>query len=53
MLRKVIDCLSMKHIPTHIPYRDSKLTSILKHTLTGNCITVMIACISPSYIMNI
>lgn len=31
-----------------IPYRDSKLTRILKDSLGGNCRTVMIACISPS-----
>ena len=30
-----------------IPYRDSKLTRILKDSLGGNILTVMIACISP------
>jgi len=31
----------------YIPYRDSKLTRILKDSLGGNCRTVMIACVSP------
>lgn len=31
-----------------IPYRDSKLTRILKDSLGGNISTIMISCISPS-----
>ena len=51
ILRKVIGALarndngeSMKHIP----YRESKLTSVLKQSLGGNSYCLMIACISPS-----
>jgi len=29
-----------------VPYRDSKLTRLLKNSLGGNTITIMIACIS-------
>ena len=31
-----------------IPYRDSKLTRILKDSLGGNILTVMLVCVSPS-----
>ncbi|KAL1130955.1 hypothetical protein AAG570_012196 [Ranatra chinensis] len=31
----------------HVPYRDSKLTRILKDSLGGNCQTVMVANVSP------
>lgn len=33
-----------------VPYRDSKLTRILKESLGGNTQTIMIACISPSFL---
>ena len=31
-----------------IPYRDSKLTRILKESLGGNCYSLMIACVSSN-----
>lgn len=31
-----------------VPYRDSKLTKLLMDSLGGNCLTLMIACVSPS-----
>ncbi|ETW01242.1 hypothetical protein, variant [Aphanomyces invadans] len=54
VLRQVIQTLSDESTkPTgdaklaHVPYRDSKLTALLKHSLGGNSITLMIACLSP------
>lgn len=32
----------------HVPYRDSKLTSILKQSIGGNSYSLMIACINPN-----
>lgn len=32
----------------HVPYRDSKLTRILRDALGGNCRTILIACVSPA-----
>jgi len=31
-----------------VPYRDSKLTRLLKDSIGGNILTLFIACISPS-----
>jgi hypothetical protein len=51
-LGKVISALADKEkhegSKSHVPYRDSKLTRILRDSLGGNSRTVMIACISPS-----
>jgi kinesin family protein 2/24 len=33
---------------SHLPFRGSKLTQVLKGSLTGNCRTTMIANISPA-----
>jgi kinesin family protein 3/17 len=46
-LGKVIQCLSADK-PSHIPYRESKLTRILQDSLGGNARTLMIACLSPT-----
>lgn len=34
----------------HVPYRDSKLTLLLRDSLGGNCYTAMIATVSPSFL---
>lgn len=44
-LRQVITSLSQGD--NHVPYRDSKLTSLLKQSIGGNSYCLMIACISP------
>ncbi|CUE71547.1 kinesin, putative [Bodo saltans] len=48
-LGKVITALAAagKGGINHVPYRDSKLTKLLKHALGGNSMTSMIACVSP------
>lgn len=47
-LSKVIMALSENNSKVHVPYRDSKLTRILKDSLNGISITLILACISPS-----
>jgi kinesin family protein 4/21/27 len=54
-LRQVINVLSENANPrtkkedkVYVPYRDSKLTSILKQSIGGNSFCLMIACINPN-----
>lgn len=47
-LGNCINALCDPHRKNHIPYRDSKLTRLLKFSLGGNCRTVMVVCVSPS-----
>ena len=52
-LRQVITSLAegskkKMSLASHIPYRDSKLTSLLKSSLGGNSYCLMVACLSPS-----
>ncbi|CCF59016.1 hypothetical protein KAFR_0F04210 [Kazachstania africana CBS 2517] len=47
-LGNCINALCINKKSCHIPYRDSKLTRLLKFSLGGNCKTVMIVCVSPS-----
>ncbi|NXU73630.1 KI18A protein, partial [Oreotrochilus melanogaster] len=44
----VIESPSLERKKQHIPYRNSKLTRLLKDSLGGNCRTIMIAAVSPS-----
>lgn len=47
-LGNCINALCDPRQKNHVPYRDSKLTRLLKFSLGGNCKTVMIVCVSPS-----
>ncbi len=48
-LGNVISALGgTKKKPPHVPYRDSKITRLLKDSLGGNARTVMITCLSPA-----
>ena len=52
-MRQVITSLAegskkRKTLNSHIPYRDSKLTSLLKQSLGGNSYSLMVACLAPS-----
>ena len=37
-----------KRKSSHVPYRESKITRLLKDSLGGNARTAMIACLSPA-----
>ena len=47
-LASVVAALSKRTPPTHVRYRDSKLTHLLQDSLGGNCRTAIIATLSPS-----
>jgi len=54
VLRKVITTLTEKKSDQQknkelafVPYRESKLTSLLKQSLGGNSYTLMMACLAP------
>ncbi|XP_046750291.1 kinesin-like protein KIF6 [Diprion similis] len=44
-LEQVIVCLGQQNV-SHIPYRNSLLTAILRDSLGGNCLTTMLATLS-------
>ncbi|KAJ1068459.1 hypothetical protein K5549_005155 [Capra hircus] len=44
-LEQVIIALSEKH-RAHVPYRNSMMTSVLRDSLGGNCMTTMVATLS-------
>lgn len=52
VLRKVITALTdtkkQSNNNSFVPYRESKLTCLLKQSLGGNSYTLMVACLSPS-----
>ena len=47
-LGNCINALCEARSRAHIPYRNSKLTRLLKFSLGGNCRTVMIVCVAPT-----
>ncbi len=47
-LASCITTLADKKPGAHIPYRESKLTRVLEHGLSGNSLTTLIGCVSPS-----
>ena len=46
-LRQVITSLASDKEAGFVPYRDSKLTSLLKHSIGGNSFCLMVACLAP------
>uniref|UniRef100_A0A1A9WVS1 Kinesin motor domain-containing protein n=1 Tax=Glossina brevipalpis TaxID=37001 RepID=A0A1A9WVS1_9MUSC len=47
-LGNVISACSKVKGSIHVPYRDSKLTRLLRISIGGNSMTLMIACVSPA-----
>jgi hypothetical protein len=47
-LRQVIQALTDNENKQYIPYRESKLTSLLRQSLGGNSFCLMIACLYPT-----
>jgi len=45
VFRRVID--AVERGVSHVPYRESKLTSLLRHALGGNSYLTLIACVTP------
>ena len=45
-MKKVINSLEAEE--QYIPYRESKLTSLLKHSVGGNSYCLIIACVNPA-----
>lgn len=41
--------LGIERSKQHVPYRDSKLTRLLKESLGGNAKTLFIACVTPAF----
>ena len=52
-LRQVITALTeqktVEDANNYVPYRDSKLTCLLRQSLGGNSFCLMIACLNPCY----
>lgn len=47
-LRQVITALTDSKAKDYIPYRDSKLTCLLRQSLGGNSYSLMISCLTPN-----
>jgi len=48
VLRNCVDILAAGKTTLHVPYRDSTLTKLLKSSLGGNSLTLLVACVVPS-----
>lgn len=47
VIKALVDLNNGKNV-THIPYRNSKLTFLLKDSLGGNSKTTIVACVTPA-----